>query len=229
MAETSTSVATTPTTAPISTPSTVSGRSSSPSNAPSATMPAQQTAARGTVPAPGARPAVGSPPPVLPPTVRQVAAAIRSVGRNLRVEVSAPKGALVHVYRDGQLVRSVTPEEAKALTIPANGATQDDVQIVVVTRTGDVMSTPVPESGNDTGGAGTSTDPLDTATTEPASSVTPPTVANSTRSRNGARTSNARAGAVRTSPTTTVKPSSGKSAAGRSGQRSTNDTVTPNR
>jgi len=158
-----------------------------------------------------------------------VAAAIRSVGRNLRVEVSAPKGALVHVYRDGQLVRSVTPEEAKAMTIPANGATQDDVQIVVVTRTGDVMSTPVPGSGNDSGGAGAGTGPLDTATTEPASSVTPPTVANSTRSRNGARTSNARADAARTSPTTTVKPSSGKSAAGRSGQRSTNDTVTPNR
>jgi hypothetical protein len=166
---------------------------------------------------------------VLPPTVRQVAAAVRSVGRNLRVEVSAPKGALVHVYRDGQLVRSVTPEEAKALTIPANGATQDDVQIVVVTRTGDVMSTPVPESGNDTGGASTSTDPLDTATTEPASSVTSSTVANPTSSRNGARTSNARAGVARTSPTTTVKPSSGKSAAGRSGQRSMNDTVTPNR
>jgi hypothetical protein len=61
----------------------------------------------------------------------------------LRVEVDAPKGALVHVYKDGQLLRSVTPEEAKSLSVPANGSGTDDLQVVVVTRSGDVMSTPV--------------------------------------------------------------------------------------
>ena len=191
----------------------------------------QPTIARGTVPAPGSRPAVGSPPPALPTSVRPVAAAIRSVGRNLIVAVTAPRGALVHVYRDGQLVRSVTPEEAKALTIPANGATQDEVQIVVVTRTGEVMSTPVPDSGNDTtGGAGSTTDPVGAAPSDSSSSKSSPAVANSTpSSRNAARAGNSRTGAVRSSPTTTVKPVTGKSSTGRSGQRSTNDTVKPNR
>ena len=67
---------------------------------------------------------------------------MRPVGRTLRVETHAPKGSLVHVYRNGELVKSVTPEEAKALTIPAAGATAEDVQIVVVTRSGEVLSTP---------------------------------------------------------------------------------------
>jgi hypothetical protein len=90
------------------------------------------------------------------------------VGRTLRVETQAPKGSLVHVYRNGELVKSVTPEEAKALTIPAAGATAEDVQIVVVTRSGEVLSTPevaapTESAPSDTAG-GAATTPTGTST-----------------------------------------------------------------
>jgi hypothetical protein len=77
---------------------------------------------------------------------------------------------LVHVYRNGELVRSVTPEEAKTLAIPSNGASADDVQIVVVTRTGEVLATPATETPAGTGGTGGGSrgdEPSTTVTTQP--------------------------------------------------------------
>lgn len=94
----------------------------------------------------GSRPSLGTPTPVLPTNYRQLSAVIRAIGRNLRVEVAAPRGSLVHVYRDGALVATVSPEEAKAFNIPAVGAEPSDVQVVVVTNAGAVMSTPPSET-----------------------------------------------------------------------------------
>ncbi|MFZ9075854.1 MAG: hypothetical protein ACO20Z_01880 [Ilumatobacteraceae bacterium] len=65
------------------------------------------------------------------------------------MEVAAPKGALIHLYRNGQLWKSVTPDEIKKLKIPADGATAEDIQIVVVTRTGAVMSTPIDQEADE--------------------------------------------------------------------------------
>jgi hypothetical protein len=118
----------------------------------------------------------------------------------LRVEVAAPKGALVHVYKDGQLLRSVTPEEAKSLSVPANGSGTDDLQVVVVTRSGDVMSTPV--------------------------------ATDSASSKRVSANSKTKATSRRTVPVPKVGAKSGvgaggKSATGKSGQRSTTDTVKP--
>ncbi len=48
----------------------------------------------------------------------------------------------MHVYRDGALVATVNPEQAKNFTMPANGAAPADVQIVVVAPTGEVTATP---------------------------------------------------------------------------------------
>ena len=161
-------------------------------------------------------PAVGTPPPSLPATVRQVAAAVRTIGRTMRVEVNAPKGALVHVYRDGQLVTSVTPEEAKSLSIAANGARPEDVQIVVVTRTGDVMSTPVPPSADASVPAG-SADPTNAET------LTTP-IAAPTKTTTSARrsTGNGRA----TTTTTTIQPMTGSSTS-KPGKRFTSDSTKP--
>jgi hypothetical protein len=78
------------------------------------------------------------------------------VGGNLRVAVTAPKGALVHVYHNGALVRSVTAEQAKNLMMPANGAAVSEMQFVVVTQTGDVSASPSPAGKSATG---TSTKP----------------------------------------------------------------------
>jgi len=130
----------------------------------------------------------------------------------MRIEVNAPKGALVHVYRDGQLVKSVTPEEAKALTIPAAGATKEDVQIVVVTKSGEVMSTPVPANeGAPADGEPSSTTPSAAATPAPATTV-PARAAKSGVAKSGA------AGRATT-------PASAKSSTSKSGQRSTSDTT----
>ena len=173
MAPTTTSPVVVPTTAPSTIPTT--------SLAPVA-------AARATAPAVGVRPAVGTPAPVLPASTRPLAAIIRNVGRMLKVEVVAPKGALVHVYKDGQLVKSVTPEEAKSLSMPANGSSTEDLQVVVVTRTGEVMSTPA-DSG---------------------SKATTRTTVSTSKSRSKSGSS-----------------APGRSSSGKSGQRSTTDTVKP--
>ncbi|MFM8264531.1 MAG: hypothetical protein ACKOAI_00465, partial [Acidimicrobiia bacterium] len=150
--------------------------------------------------------------PSLPPTVRAVAAAISTLGRNMRIEVNAPKGALVHVYRDGQLVKSVTPEQAKALTIPADGATKDDVQIVVVTKSGEVMSTPVPANeGAPADGEPSSTTPSAEAT--PAPATTAPARAGKSA---GAKSAGAKSAGTK---------SNGNSSTGKPGQRSTSDTT----
>lgn len=50
----------------------------------------------------------------------------------------------MHVYRDDVLVKTVTAEEAKSLTIPAQGAVATDVQIVMVTKTGEVLASADP-------------------------------------------------------------------------------------
>lgn len=78
--------------------------------------------------------------------MREFAPLVRLVGSNLRVAVTAPKGALVHVYRNGALVRSVTAEQAKNLTMVANGAAVSEMQFVVVTQAGEVSASPAPES-----------------------------------------------------------------------------------
>ncbi|MGA1258564.1 MAG: hypothetical protein ACO3X0_07715, partial [Ilumatobacteraceae bacterium] len=101
------------------------------------------------VPAVGERPIVGTPIPELPPSTRPLVAEIRALGKVLKVEVAAPKGALIHLYRNGQLWKSVTPDEIKKLKIPADGATAEDIQIVVVTRTGAVMSTPIDQEADE--------------------------------------------------------------------------------
>ena len=207
----STAVAVTPSSAPTNTTSTTA----SPLTTTTATG-SSSTSSRVTTPAPGVRPAVGSPAPMLPSDVRPATAAIRSVGRTIRVEVAAPKGALVHVYREGQLVRSVTSDEARMLSIPANGSSQEDVQVVVVTRTGEVLSTPASPSGN----GGMNGDPRQPDPSSPSETIaTAPT----------SRASGSRLAQGRNSTTTTTRPTGGKSSTSKPGQRSTNDTVTPNR
>ena len=133
----------------------------------------------------------------------------------MRVEVSAPKGALVHVYRDGQLVTSVTPEEAKSLAIPANGAKPEDVQIVVVTRTGDVMSTPAPTNNDASTSPGAEVSP-DSASSTPVVTAPARSTAPARRTANNARAS-----------TTTTQPKKGNSTSTKTGQRSTSDTIKP--
>jgi hypothetical protein len=103
------------------------------------------------MPVAGARPAVGSAIPILPTSTREIAPEVRLVGGNLRIVLVAPKGALVHVYHNGALVRSVTAEQAKNLTMAANGAAASEMQFVVVTRTGDVSASPAPAGKSATG------------------------------------------------------------------------------
>jgi subtilisin family serine protease len=138
-----------PTTVPMNVPTTV------PTAVPAA-VPATVPLTRSQMPAAGARPAVGSAIPRLPTSVREFAPVVRLVGGNLRVAVTAPKGALVHVYHNGALVRSVTAEQAKNLMMPANGAAVSEMQFVVVTQTGDVSASPSPAGKSATG---TSTKP----------------------------------------------------------------------
>jgi hypothetical protein len=122
---------------------------------------------------------------------------------------------LVHIYRNGELVRSVTPEEAKTLSIPSNGASAEDVQIVVVTRTGEVLATPPAETPTGTGessGDKSST----TATTQPAS-----------RANAGkAAATKANAGKAAATKAAATKANAGKAAATKAAANSTGKSTT---
>ncbi|MDP4641511.1 MAG: hypothetical protein NWS59_00340, partial [Ilumatobacteraceae bacterium] len=130
---------TVPTTVPVTVPPTVP-------TTPPTTVPAAALATRSRMPTAGVRPAVGSAIPTLPTSARELAPEIRLVSGNLRIALVAPKGALVHVYHNGVLVRSVTAKQAKNLTMAANGADVSEMQFVVVTRDGEVLASPAPAS-----------------------------------------------------------------------------------
>ena len=117
----------------------------------STTVPTAVRATRSQMPTAGVRPAVGSAIPVLPASTREIAPEVRLVGGNLRIALVAPRGALVHVYHNGALVRSVTAEQAKNLTMAANGVAASEMQFVVVTQTGEVSASPAPESKSASG------------------------------------------------------------------------------
>jgi hypothetical protein len=142
---------------------------------------------------------------------------VRAVGRTLRIETQAPKGSLVHVYRNGELVRSVTPEEAKTLSIPSNGVSADDVQIVVVTRTGEVLATPATETPAGTGGTGGATDPDGSRGDEPSTTVTTQPTRPSTGKASAGKASAGKASAGKAAPNATGKSTS------KPGQRQTSD------
>ena len=189
----------------------------------STTVPtASASTPRGTVPAVGQRPAVGAAAPQLPPTVRALAAAVRAVGRTLRIETQAPKGSLVHVYRNGELVRSVTPEEAKTLSIPSNGASAEDVQIVVVTRTGEVLATPATEAPAGTDGTGGATGPGSSRGDESSTTVTTQPTGSVTGRPNSGRAAAGRANAGKAASTKAAPNATGKTAS-KSSQRQTSD------
>ena len=135
----STPLPTVPTTVPVTVPPTVP-------TTPPTTVPAAALATRSRMPTAGVRPAVGSAIPTLPTSARELAPEIRLVSGNLRIALVAPKGALVHVYHNGVLVRSVTAKQAKNLTMAANGADVSEMQFVVVTRDGEVLASPAPAS-----------------------------------------------------------------------------------
>lgn len=191
-----------PTTTSTTVPSTsgASPATSSPGAGPSVVAPRP--------PAAGVRPVVGSPTPALSASVRQLAAAIRTIGRNVKVEVVAPKGSLVHVYKDGQLVKSVTPDEAKSLLIPAQGSSSDDVQVVVVTRTGEVMATSTPTDLGAVPAAGASNETPSLGKSGSTTTTVKTAVRTTTKSATGTRSA------------------AGKSSTTKSGQRSTSDSAT---
>jgi hypothetical protein len=143
---------------------------------------------------------------------------VRAVGRTLRIETQAPKGSLVHIYRNGELVRSVTPEEAKTLAIPANGASADDVQIVVVTRTGEVLATPPTETPAGTGATGPGSSGGDESSTTVTTQPTDP----ATGKTNSGKAAAGRANAGRAASTKAAPNATGKSTS-KPGQRQTSD------
>jgi len=129
---------------------------------------------------------------------------------------------LVHVYRNGELVRSVTPEEAKTLSIPSNGASAEDVQIVVVTRTGEVLATPATETPAGTGGTGGATDLGGSRGDEPSTTVTTQPTGSATGKTTSGKAAAGRANGAKAASTKTAPNATGKTAS-KSSQRQTSD------
>jgi len=122
----------TPTTRP--TPTT-------PTTRPTSNSPSEQTRAPRTVTdIPGTNrlvnPRIGSP---MPSFVQQVATApdtSKVVGNNVVLAVKAPARSVVHIYRDGVLVKTVPASAARAIKISGNKVGDSSFQVVVVDKAG---------------------------------------------------------------------------------------------
>ena len=122
----------TPTTRP--TPTT-------PTTRPTSNSPSEQTRAPRTVTEiPGTNrlvnPRIGSP---MPSFVQQVATApdtSKVVGNNVVLAVKAPARSVVHIYRDGVLVKTVPASAARAIKISGNKVGDSSFQVVVVDKAG---------------------------------------------------------------------------------------------
>lgn len=120
-----------------------------PTTIPTATAPASTTtvprSARATAPLLGANrltnPKIGS---QLPAEVLAAAlspASSKVVGNNVVLSVRAPALSVVHVYRDGELVKSVPAAAARAIKITKNKLGNSSFQVVVVDKTGKMTIT----------------------------------------------------------------------------------------
>jgi hypothetical protein len=63
------------------------------------------------------------------------------VGNNVVLKVQAPALSMVHVYRDGVLVKTVPAAAARAIKITKNKLGDSSFQVVVVDKTGKMTIT----------------------------------------------------------------------------------------
>jgi hypothetical protein len=122
----------TPTTRP--TPTT-------PTTRPTSNSPSEQTRAPRTVTdIPGTNrlvnPRIGSPMPSFVQQVATAPATSKVVGNNVVLAVKAPARSVVHIYRDGVLVKTVPASAARAIKISGNKVGDSSFQVVVVDKAG---------------------------------------------------------------------------------------------
>ena len=75
----------------------------------------------------------------MPSFVQQVATApatSKVVGNNVVLAVQAPARSVVHIYRDGVLVKTVPASAARAIKISGNKVGDSSFQVVVVDKAG---------------------------------------------------------------------------------------------
>jgi hypothetical protein len=68
-------------------------------------------------------------------------ASSKVVGNNVVLNVQAPALSMVHVYRDGVLVKTVPAAAARAIKITKNRVGNSSFQVVVVDKTGKMTIT----------------------------------------------------------------------------------------
>ena len=116
---------------------------------PAATAPAPTTtvprSARVTTPIPGSNrltnPKIGSQLPAEVLAAASSPASSKVVGNNVVLNVQAPALSMVHVYRDGVLVKTVPAAAARAIKITQNKMGDSSFQVVVVDKAGKMTIT----------------------------------------------------------------------------------------
>jgi subtilisin family serine protease len=116
---------------------------------PAATAPAPTTtvprSARVTTPIPGSNrltnPKIGSQLPAEVLAAASSPASSKVVGNNVVLNVQAPALSMVHVYRDGVLVKTVPAAAARAIKITKNKLGDSSFQVVVVDKAGKMTIT----------------------------------------------------------------------------------------
>ena len=133
------------TTAPTTTVPTTSGPRSTVvprTNFPNIPRPASE---RSTTPIPGSNrltnPKIGSQLPAEVLAAASSPASSKVVGNNVVLNVQAPALSMVHVYRDGVLVKTVPAAAARAIKITQNKMGDSSFQVVVVDKAGKMTIT----------------------------------------------------------------------------------------
>jgi hypothetical protein len=86
-------------------------------------------------------PILGSQIPTVVPQAVFAPSSNKVVGNNVVLKVNAPAQSMVHVYRDGILVKSVSAAAAQSIKIAKNKVGESSFQILIVDKKGVITTT----------------------------------------------------------------------------------------
>jgi len=203
-------------------------------------LPSGLVVTRPSLPILGERPAAGTPAPVIPSGTPELSLSTYSRGGVVRLSADVVRDTLLHIYKAGVLIKSLTAQELSDFSVPGSAEDARSIHVVAVSPSGEVSATAEPEVVVTTTTTTVPPTTTTTTTTVPPTTTTttttvPPTttvrvtanIVKSGAAKSGAAKSGAaKSGAAKSGAASkAAAPSSGKSSTGRSGQRSTSDTT----
>ena len=194
-------------------------------------LPSGLVVTRPSLPILGERPAAGTPAPVIPSGTPELLLSTYSRGGVVRLSADVVRDTLLHIYKAGVLIKSLTAQELSDFSVPGSAEDARSIHVVAVSPSGEVSATAEPEVVVTTTTTVPPTTTTTTTTVPPTTTTTVPPTTTVRVTANTAKSGAAKAGAAKSgaaksgAASKAAAPSSGKSSTGRSGQRSTSDTT----